>query len=352
MKIVLTDTSYRYGFHVKKYPTIYQTYFKNIMGREDCISAIQIYIASPKTKAPPKFSYEDLAISRKFIENHKEIYVVVHGCLFYNLAGTVAGKSDRNYEQILSSTLYSLTAELDFAVAMGRPGGIGVGIVVHPGSRKNREEGHLEVAKSIEYVLTKKTPEITKIAKDLSISEEEGVSRRKIILENCAGEGTKLCGTLREIAFVIENVPEKLRKQVKVCIDTAHSFGYGDYDWGKIEEIDRFYEEFDSLIGIDSLELFHLNDSKISDDKRLNAPFGSKKDRHEHIGFGYIFGTDERKKALKHFFLEARKRKIPIIGEYPDDGYPELIDWNVACDILENSKFPLEKKIMYSNASP
>ena len=51
-------------------------------------------------------------------------------------------------------------------------------------------------------------------------------------MENAAGEGNKIASTLEEMRDIIEEVPVNLRPQVKVCIDTAHAFGAGLYQWG------------------------------------------------------------------------------------------------------------------------
>jgi len=325
------DTDYRYGYHATKYPSMLKTI--TAITKDTSFSAMQIYISSPKSKAPPTFDYVDLMATRKIIEN-SGIYVVIHGCLLYNLAGTTNGEKDGNYHSALASTLQSLTAELDFGVI------INAGVVVHPGTQKNTEDGLIRISKSIEEVLTRKTVESEKIAKLLNIDASDVIKRRIIILENAAGEGTKLCSTLEEISKVINGVKKDLRCQIKVCIDTAHSFGRGIYDWGKKGEIEKFYKDFDKIIGLNYLELFHFNDSMKSDEKSKNAPFGSRKDRHQQLGSGWIFGGEDRLGQIKTFMLEARKHKIAIIGEPPESG---LKDWCIVSELLENTEYPLMK---------
>lgn len=333
--LCFVDRDWRYGFHVTKHPSMLKT-FKEVAERD--VSAMQVYISNSRSKAPPTFDYTDLAVTRAAIEKHQEIYVVIHGCLLYNLAGTVGGPTDNNYNYALSTTLEGLTAELDFAVALGRPSDVGVGVVVHPGSRKDKDAGHAEVSKSVVKVLTRETPESERIAEDLGITPKEVRKRRKVILENSAGEGTKLCSTLEEIASVIQGVPKKLRKQVGVCIDTAHGFGKGLYDWGADGEIDRFYEDFDRIIGLKHLEVFHFNDSCCSEDKKLDAPFGSRKDRHQNLGMGYVFGDEERQPKVLKFMQEARKHGIPVIGEPPGPG---IYDFTLVSLLTYETENPL-----------
>lgn len=343
----LIDPEYRYGYHVTKYPSMLKTVSRVV--EDTPLLAMQVYISSPKSKAPPSFDYVDLMATRKIIEK-SGIYIVIHGCLLYNLAGTTNGEKDGNYHSALASTLQGLTAELDFGTMLG------AGVVVHPGSQKNTEEGLIRISKSIEEALTRKTVESEKIAKLLGISAADVIKRRMIILENAAGEGTKLCSTLEEISKVILGVKKELRRQIKVCIDTAHSFGRGLYDWGKKGEIEKFYKDFDKIIGLNHLELFHFNDSMRSEEKAKNAPFGSRKDRHEQLGSGYIFGDKEdgsndsdtegsggfttRLDQIKTFMLEARKHKIVIIGEPPISG---MDDWCLVSSLLENTEYPLMK---------
>ena len=332
-KLCFWDTSYKYGYHVRKEPSMLKTVLRIV--RDTNLMAIQIYISSPKSKAPPTFDWDDLMLARKLIK-YSHLHVNIHGCLLYNLAGTTTGKLDDNFDNSLRTTLIGLTAELDYGVMLGD----NIGVVVHPGSQKDTEEGLKQISKSIELVLTTKTIESQKIAKLLNITEANVLKKRIIILENAAGEGTKLCSTLEEISTVIKAVKKELQPQIKVCIDTAHSFGRGIYDWGKEGEIVKFYKDFDRIIGLNHLCMFHFNDSMSGDTKAMDAFFGSRKDRHEQLGDGYIFdiNDDERFNQIKVFMLEARKRGIAVIGEPPRDG---LLDWSIVIDQLSDTEFPL-----------
>ena len=72
--------------------------------------------------------------------------------------------------------------------------------------------------------------------------------------------------------------------------------------------------QFDDIIGLDKIKVFHINDSKNERE--------SHKDRHENIGFGKI-GYD----ALMKFINDERFTDIPKILETPyvkngDDSFP------------------------------
>ena len=71
-----------------------------------------------------------------------------------------------------------------------------------------------------------------------------------------------------------------------------------------VNNYERVINEFDEIIELNLLKCFHMNDSK----KEL----GSRVDRHEHIGKGFI-GTE----GFKNIMNEQRLRKIPKILETP-----------------------------------
>jgi deoxyribonuclease-4 len=63
-----------------------------------------------------------------------------------------------------------------------------------------------------------------------------------------------------------------------VCLDTAHLFAAG-YDF-RGRKYSKFIKEVERTVGLKSVKVWHLNDSK----KEL----GSRVDRHDHIGKGLI----------------------------------------------------------------
>ena len=81
-----------------------------------------------------------------------------------------------------------------------------------------------------------------------------------------------------------------------ICLDTAHAFEAG-YEIHTAEGLDRTIEELDRVVGLRHLYVVHANDSK--------TPFGSRVDRHEHIGKGAI-GVDAFRRILTHPRLSSR----------------------------------------------
>ena len=101
-----------------------------------------------------------------------------------------------------------------------------------------------------------------------------------LCLEATAGQGTNLGYRFEQLAYIIDRVDDDA--QLGVCLDSCHIFAAG-YPLGDAEEYAETMRQFDAVVGLDRLKIFHLNDSK--------RELGSKVDRHEHIGAGEI-GAD------------------------------------------------------------
>ena len=141
-----------------------------------------------------------------------------------------------------------------------------------------------------------------------------------LLLENTAGQGTEIGYEFGQIKKIIEGVEE--RDRIGICLDTAHAFGAG-YDLSRKEGIERTLESFDRMIGLKRLHLLHLNDSK--------TPLGSRKDRHWHIGEGYI-GLEGFRYLINHPLL----KHLPGIMETPrKDTVEDLKNMKVIRSLVE-----------------
>lgn len=121
------------------------------------------------------------------------------------------------------------------------------------------------------------------------------------VLETTAGQGSTIGYRFEELADIIEQVDEK--KRIAVCIDTCHIFAAG-YDIRTESGYRETIEEFDGVIGLNYLALFHLNDSK--------RELGSRVDRHEHLGKGMIGET-----PFRMLMADERFAEIPMVIETP-----------------------------------
>jgi deoxyribonuclease-4 len=141
-----------------------------------------------------------------------------------------------------------------------------------------------------------------------------------LLMENTAGQGTEIGYNFEQIHKIIERVQGN--KRVGVCLDTAHSFEAG-YDLSNKDGIERTLESFDREIGLKRLHLLHLNDSK--------TPLGSRKDRHWHIGEGYI-GLEGFRYLINHPSI----KHLPGIMETPrKDTVEDLRNMKVIRSLVE-----------------
>ncbi|NIG99110.1 MAG: deoxyribonuclease IV [Buchnera aphidicola (Periphyllus acericola)] len=120
-----------------------------------------------------------------------------------------------------------------------------------------------------------------------------------LVIENTSGQGTNLGYCFEHLSDILENVKNKNR--VGVCIDTCHLFSSG-YDIRDYNNYLKTFDLFDKYIGFNYLKGIHLNDSK--------TILGSRKDRHENLGLGYI-----GKNFFKIIIQDKRFNYKPIILE-------------------------------------
>lgn len=125
--------------------------------------------------------------------------------------------------------------------------------------------------------------------------------RTTVLLETMAGKGTEIGRSFAELREIIDRV--ELKEKVGVCMDSCHMWDAG-YDI--VENPDGVLKEFDSVIGLERLKAFHLNDS-------LNER-GSHKDRHALLGEGKI-GME----ALMNIVAHPKLCSLPFILETPTD---------------------------------
>ena len=122
-----------------------------------------------------------------------------------------------------------------------------------------------------------------------------------VLLENSAGSGHGFGDRFEQLAAIRAAVSRPDR--VGVCLDTAHLFAAG-HPIHTPDGLGQVLEAFDRRVGFTHLRLLHLNDSK--------KPFGSRVDRHWHIGQGAI-GRAAFGRLVRHPAL----RVVPMILETP-----------------------------------
>ncbi|MDV3175549.1 MAG: deoxyribonuclease IV [Candidatus Phytoplasma australasiaticum] len=133
-------------------------------------------------------------------------------------------------------------------------------MVLHPGNNlhKNKSEAIYWIAQGINKIFSN-TPNL----------------KTKIALETMAGKGNEIGANFEELKNIIDLIEDKTR--ISICFDTCHVFDAG-YDIKN--QFENTIKKFDKIINLKYLSVIHINDSK-------NC-LGSKKDRHENIGYGKI----------------------------------------------------------------
>jgi deoxyribonuclease-4 len=161
-------------------------------------------------------------------------------------------------------------------------------LIIHPGAHTGagEEYGIQRIVRALNIILEKSA--------DLGL-------KTMILLEDTAGSGTHLGYTFYQLKRMMEGAKD--RKRIGMCFDTCHAFAAG-YDLSNRKGIEKTIEELDKNLDLERLKVIHLNDSKY--------PLGSRKDRHMHIGKGYI-GLEGFKMLVNHKYL----KDLPFILETP-----------------------------------
>ena len=234
-------------------------------------NTFMIYTGAPQNTKRCKLDYDLTvkAIDMLYENNIKLENVIIHAPYIINLANN---EKEENYRFAIEF----LKEEINRASMLGV-----TKLVLHPGSFVNLdiETGINNIANALNEVIT---------------YNQEVV----ICLETMAGKGTEIGFNLEHIKRIIDKI--KYADRVMVCLDTCHLNDAG-YD---ITNFDEFLDEFDKIIGTDKIACIHINDSK-------NVK-GSKKDRHENIGYGTI-GFD----TLMNIIYNNRLYDVPKILETP-----------------------------------
>ena len=240
-------------------------------------NTFQIFSSSPRMWKAAAVKPED---GRKMRELRAEFGVgpvAVHASYLINLCSQT--------ESVRVNSVASFRGEVERALALGAEY-----LVLHPGSWKGltRVEGLRLAEESIERAIAG----IDFVGKDF-----------RILIENTAGAEFSLGGKLEQVAELVEKL--KPCAPVGVCLDTCHVHVAG-YDIVSAEGYAETMKLVGDTIGFGAVKVWHCNDAK--------AAFGSKLDRHEHIGEGTI-GAE----AFRRLLHDARFAHALFIAETPVD---------------------------------
>lgn len=126
-------------------------------------------------------------------------------------------------------------------------------------------------------------------------------AKARILLETTAGQGSCLGHRFEHLATILARV--KRPERLGVCVDTCHIFAAG-YPLGTLRQYRATIKKLATIVGLEQVKAFHLNDSK--------REFGSRVDRHEHIGKGRL-GLE----PFRYLLNDARFQHVPMYLETP-----------------------------------
>jgi len=236
-------------------------------------NCLQIFSTSPRRWLFTEKTDEEVEKFQQAREEFGVDTVYFHASYLINLAnkGRVANKSKQ-----------SLIHELTLASKLNITGS-----VVHTASFKDRDGEPIREMENYEYMINNIKEIIDEIPDDIYF-----------LAENSANK--KVGRNLKDLQAIVEDVDHE---QLRICLDTCHLHASG-YDLSSKKKFESFLEEFDEKIGMEKLELWHLNDSK--------DELGDFRDRHENIGEGYV-GKETFKQILNH----TKTKNMPFIIETP-----------------------------------
>jgi deoxyribonuclease IV len=235
-------------------------------------SCMQLFSRNPRGWTVKPIDADDVAEFKRLRSDWDIGPVFVHANYLINLASPKADLYERSIEQ--------LVVELERAEKLGAEF-----LVTHLGSASTQAPEWM----------------IERVAQALNTAMKFHSPRGTILLENTAGEKGDIGYELEQIQEVISRLDDA--KNIGVCYDTCHGFAAG-YDLRTKKDVDALAKKIDGAVGLSRLKGLHLNDCL--------REFGSRVDRHWHIGEGKI-GPDGLRALLHH----PAFRNMPMIMETP-----------------------------------
>lgn len=233
-------------------------------------NTFMIYTGAPQNTRRKALDEMNIPAGSALIHQHGLSHIVVHAPYIVNLGNTLK-------PQNFTFGVDFLRQEVVRAQALGASQ-----ITLHPGAHvgAGAEKALAQIIKGLNEVIT---PD----------------QKPQIAIETMAGKGTEVGVTFEQLATIIDGVTNN--QKLSVTFDTCHT---NDAGYDVKHDFDGVLNQFDHLIGIDRLQVLHLNDSK---NER-----GTHKDRHANIGMGTI-GFD----ALAAIAHHPQLTQVPKILETP-----------------------------------
>jgi len=228
----------------------------------------QIFSGSPRMWRGFELDPAEVRLFRRAREKHQLRPLAIHDNYLINLPAADP--------VVRARSIGAFRGELTRALQLGAEY-----LVLHPGSY---------CGQSMEQAMRTFAESLAAAAKGLRFN---GL---RLLLENTAGGGCTLGREPAELLELRRLAHQRTEIPIGFCVDTTHCFQAGIDFFAAVEALDP-----------DDVPVIHTNDSKTA--------FGSRHDRHEHIGRGGI-GMDgfrrilrSRKMRDKTFILETPRDK-------------------------------------------
>lgn len=247
-----------------------------LAGQKFACDAVQLFTKNNNQWDAKPLTKDDTILFRQTAKETGVRSLIAHDSYLINLASPDKVLYRRSVEAFIDEMRRADALGLDY-------------LVFHPGAATDGDEA----------------AGLTRVAKALDeVHRRCSKARVRGLIETTAGQGRCLGHRFEHLARILELV--KQPERLGVCVDTCHVFAAG-YPLAPAADYEATIAALDRIVGLRWLKAFHVNDSA--------KPFGSRVDRHAHIGDGCL--------GLEPFRLlvnDPRFREHPMILETPKEG--------------------------------
>src|SRR6185503_2456530 len=193
--------------------------------------SLQIFTKNANRWVSPPLDRTDVRRFRKRLDETGITPAVSHASYLINLAST--------NPPLRAQSIEAFADEIDRAHSLGL-----LGVVLHPGTCTAGTDDDA----------------LTLIAQGIRTVFERWPRRKTmVLLEHTAGQGRTVGYRFEQLATIIERLDGSPR--VGVCLDTCHLVASG-YDIVSERGYQTTFADFERLVGVHRLRVFHGNDSK------------------------------------------------------------------------------------------
>jgi deoxyribonuclease-4 len=239
------------------------------LAKQETADAVQLFASNPRQWRGPEYSDERAAEFRAAWKESGLGPLYLHAPYLVNIASPIPEFHRKSTELA--------TASMVAAEALGA-----VGVVVHAGAGGPEEP---------ERAFDRAAETLRRVA---------AASEAFLIVELMAGTMGSVATTIPEASRLLRDVDHS---RLRLCLDTCHLFA-GGYELDTPEGVARCFGEIRKHGLVRRLVLVHANDAKF--------PCGSRRDRHENVGKGFI-----GREGFRAVLTDSAVRRCSVVCETP-----------------------------------